>query len=79
MSSKTSQGGGGGGARDFLTPGRITALVLAVLGLIFVFQNTRQTKIRLLIPEVTMPLYLALLGMGVIGAICGAYLFRRRK
>ncbi|MFI5794244.1 DUF1049 domain-containing protein [Streptomyces sp. NPDC051677] len=56
-----------------LTPARIAVLVLAVLALIFIFENTRATKIRLLIPEVTMPLWAALLATGIVGALCGAY------
>ncbi|MGK5632465.1 hypothetical protein [Streptomyces sp. URMC 123] len=60
-------------------PGRIGLLVIAVLAVVFIVENTRRTKVRLLIPEVTMPLWMALLGMAVIGALCGAYLFRRRR
>ncbi|MCZ4119198.1 LapA family protein [Streptomyces sp. H39-S7] len=62
-----------------LTPTRIAVAALAVLGLVFIFENTRQVRIRLIIPEVTMPLWLALLGVAVIGGVCGAFLFRRRK
>ncbi|MEV8314469.1 LapA family protein [Streptomyces sp. NPDC059900] len=82
MSPNTSSGGSGGGpggARGFLTPGRIAVAVVAVLTLVFIFENTHHTKIRLLIPEVTMPLWVALLGTGLIGALCGAYFMRRRK
>jgi len=61
------------------TPARITMAVLAVLLLIFIFENTHDTKIRLIIPEVTMPLWLALLGTGVVGAILGAYAMSRRR
>ncbi|WP_338895051.1 LapA family protein [Streptomyces sp. TG1A-60] len=81
MSPKTSKRAGKHGRRrwgDLLTPGRVIVGVLAVLALVFVFQNTRSTEIRLLIPEVTMPLWMALLGTGLIGALCGAYLLRRR-
>ncbi|ARQ67874.1 DUF1049 domain-containing protein [Streptomyces marincola] len=67
-----------GRSAEFWTPGRITLAAVAVLTLIFIFENTRQTRIRLLIPEVTMPLWLALLAPGVIGALCGLYLARRR-
>jgi uncharacterized integral membrane protein len=63
---------------EFFTPGRIALLVVAALTLIFIFENTRRTEIRLLIPEVTMPLWLALFGTGVIGVLCGMYLRRRR-
>lgn len=62
--------------RDTMTPGRIAVLVLTVLTLIFIFENTRRVKIRLLIPEVTMPLWIALLITFVIGAIIGRYLRR---
>ncbi|GGV35847.1 hypothetical protein GCM10010277_21930 [Streptomyces longisporoflavus] len=83
MSPNTSSGGSKGdsrgGAGGFLTPGRIVVLVVAVLTLIFIFENTHHTKIRLLIPEVTMPLWVALLGTGLIGALCGAYFVRRRR
>jgi uncharacterized integral membrane protein len=62
-----------------VTPRGIAVLVLAALLLIFVFENTRHTRIRLLIPLVTMPLWLALLGSGVIGALCGALAMSRRR
>lgn len=81
MSASSSTGGskGGSGGGGVMTPGRIAVFVVAVLTLVFIFENTRHTKIRLLIPEVTMPLWVALLGTGLIGALCGAYFMRRRK
>jgi uncharacterized integral membrane protein len=84
MSTKTSEKGGkvggrGGGARGVMTPARTTVLVLAVLALVFIFENTRSTEIRLLVPLVTMPLWVALLATGVIGALFGAYFMRRRR
>lgn len=72
----TSDGTSG---RRAITPSRIAVAALAVLGLVFIFENTRQIRIRLIVPEVTMPLWLALLAVAVIGGVCGAYLFRRRK
>ncbi|MEV8019925.1 DUF1049 domain-containing protein [Streptomyces sp. NPDC086554] len=78
-SKKSGSDGGARGVRGVMTPARVAVLALAVLGLIFIFENTRHTKIRLLIPEVTMPLWVALLGTGLIGALCGAYFIRRRK
>ncbi|MCX5007347.1 DUF1049 domain-containing protein [Streptomyces sp. NBC_00638] len=83
MSPKTSESvgesGGKGPREGLLTPVRVTVALLAVLALIFVFENTRNTKIRLLVPEVTMPLWMALLATGLIGALCGAYAMRRRR
>ncbi|CAM5496009.1 lipopolysaccharide assembly protein LapA domain-containing protein [Streptomyces narbonensis] len=53
--------------------------VVAVLTLVFIFENTREVRIRILIPEVSMPLYLALLATAVLGAGCGYYASSRRQ
>ncbi|MFJ8110636.1 LapA family protein [Streptomyces sp. NPDC096132] len=68
-----------GGWREAMTPGRVAVLVLAVLALIFIFENTQETEIRVLIPVVTMPLWAALLATGLIGVLCGAYFMGRRR
>ncbi|MFI7500016.1 DUF1049 domain-containing protein [Streptomyces sp. NPDC049687] len=68
-----------GGWREAMTPGRVVMLVVAALTLVFIFENTQQTRIRLLIPEVTMPLWAALLATALIGALCGAYYFMGRR
>ncbi|MEU6530280.1 LapA family protein [Streptomyces sp. NPDC046928] len=84
MAPKTSRrapsaDGRRGGLAGALTPRRIAALVLLALGLVFIFENTEDTEIRLLVPVVTMPLWVALLGMGVIGALVGALSLARRR
>lgn len=85
MTAKTTSksgrkaGGTQSGWRVALTPKGITVLVLLVLALIFIFENTRETEIRVLIPLVTMPLWAALLAVGVIGALVGAYFMGRRR
>ncbi|WP_049574278.1 LapA family protein [Streptomyces sp. SBT349] len=65
-------------ASSFWTPTRIVIAVAAVVTVLFIIGNTRRTKVRLLVPEVTMPLWLALLFTLVIGALCGMYLDRRK-
>ncbi|KQW17154.1 MULTISPECIES: LapA family protein [Streptomyces] len=78
MSPKTSAGGTTKDSSGAVTPARAVVLLLAVLALTFIFENTRTTRIRLLVPEVTMPLWTALLATGLIGALCGAYFMKRR-
>ncbi|MFI1094361.1 lipopolysaccharide assembly protein LapA domain-containing protein [Streptomyces sp. NPDC020917] len=68
-----------GKVRDWLTPGRTVVLVLTVLALIFIFENTRKVKIRLLVPQVTMPLWGALLITFAIGLLAGLYVGRTRR
>ncbi|MEU2546179.1 lipopolysaccharide assembly protein LapA domain-containing protein [Streptomyces roseolus] len=77
MSPKDTAGTRRGDRLGALTPGRIGMAVVAVLLLVFIFENTRDVRIRLLVPEVTMPLYLALLATALLGAACGWYAARR--
>ncbi|MDV5149337.1 LapA family protein [Streptomyces sp. SBC-4] len=83
MSPKDTSGGSRtGGTSRFsgaFTPSRIAMTVVAVLTLVFIFENTRQVKVRILVPEVSMPLYLALLATAVLGAACGYYVAGRRQ
>lgn len=76
MSPKdVSSSGKSGGA---FTPARILVLVIAVLSIVFIAENTHRVEVRLIIPLVTAPLYVWLIAMFVAGMACGAYVFRRR-
>ncbi|WP_328324035.1 MULTISPECIES: LapA family protein [unclassified Streptomyces] len=65
--------------RQALTPTRILALLLTAVAIVLIAENTREVKIRLLVPVVTMPLYAALLIMFVIGLLAGALLVYNRR
>lgn len=75
MGPKETPDAGRGG----VTSGRIAIAVVVVLTLVLIFENTTRVEIRLLIPQVTMPLYLALLGTALLGAVCGWYGASRRR
>lgn len=70
---------GGRSFREAMTLGRIMALILGALALIFIFENTGKVRIRLIIPEVTMRLWVALLITFVIGLLCGFVLRRSSR
>ncbi len=53
-------------------------LVLTALAVVLIVENRDEIAIRLVVPIVTMPLYLALLIMFVLGGLCGALLIRSR-
>ncbi|WP_171166976.1 DUF1049 domain-containing protein [Streptomyces sp. I05A-00742] len=65
--------------REAATTGRVVLLILAVLAVVFVFENTRHVKIRIIGPEVSMPLWLALAAMLVIGWLVGRFVTVRRR
>ncbi|MER5963912.1 DUF1049 domain-containing protein [Streptomyces sp. NPDC002057] len=79
--TETPRAPGGGGSRfaESFTPGRIAMVAVAILTLVFIFENTRQVRIRILIPEVTMPVYVALLVTALLGGACGYSLAARRR
>lgn len=54
--------------------------LLLVVVVVFVLENTRSVKVRLLIPEVTTPLAVPIIIAAVLGALVAALLrYRRRK
>lgn len=67
------------GRASLVTPSRVTMLILAALAIVLIVENNRKIEIRLLVPIVTMPLYLALLIMFVLGGLCGALLLTGRR
>lgn len=57
---------------------QILLAVLTAVGLVFVFENRVLTSIRLLVPIITMPLWLALLICLVLGLVIGLGVSWRR-
>ncbi len=57
-------------------PRLILGIVLAVLGFVFVVENTRSTKIRFFVPQVTAPLWMGLLVAVLLGMLAGALIAR---
>lgn len=53
--------------------------VVAAIALVFIFENTAMTKVRLLVPVVTMPLWGALLIAWVLGLLAATVSIRRRR
>ncbi|MDW4910477.1 hypothetical protein RB628_35405 [Streptomyces sp. ADMS] len=60
----------------------IPFVLITALALVFIFQNRTDTRIRLLVPEVTMPLWGALLiawALGVIACVLAGHRRRDRR
>ncbi len=58
--------------------GQILGGILLVLVVIFIFENTKDVKVRLIIPEYTMPVALPIVIAAVLGALI-AWLLRYRR
>jgi lipopolysaccharide assembly protein A len=66
------------GVTGLFTPRRIVAIVLAVLGLVFILQNRGDTSLQLLGFQVTGPQWLASLALLATGIAIGVLLGTRR-
>ncbi|TDC67997.1 lipopolysaccharide assembly protein LapA domain-containing protein [Streptomyces hainanensis] len=63
----------------FWNTSRVIAALISVLVLVFIFQNTRTTKVHLLIPEVRLPLWVVLLGTAILGMLAGMFWSHHRR
>ena len=59
-----------------LNPRLVLGVVLGVLVLIFVVENTKETKIRFFVPQVTAPLWIGLMVAALLGAVAGGLIAR---
>ncbi len=57
-------------------PRLVLGIVLGVLVLVFIAENTAETKIRFFIPQVTAPLWMGLIVAALLGALAGALIAR---
>jgi uncharacterized integral membrane protein len=58
---------------------QLAGVGLLVVAVIFILQNRRSTTIRFLIPEVTAPLWVALLVSVLLGVLAGGLLARKSR
>lgn len=61
-----------------ITGKQIAAIILGILALIFILENDVSTRVRLIIPVVHLPLYIALFLAAVLGAAVTFLLMWRR-
>lgn len=77
MAERTPAGNGGPGGA--LTPRRIAALVLALVAVVFVFQNRADTTLTVFGASVTAPLWLFSGALLTVGILVGLLLGRRGR
>jgi uncharacterized integral membrane protein len=57
----------------------VAGVVLAVLLVVFIFENTARTRIRFIVPEAEAPLWVALFIAVLFGAVIGALFTLHRQ
>ena len=76
MSNETAQPPAG--ERSGPTPRQIVAVLLVVLAVVFVLQNTERVALTLLVVDVVLPLWVATVSLLIIGIAIGWLLASRR-
>jgi uncharacterized integral membrane protein len=66
------------GRKRAVSAGQILGGLLFVLTIVFIIENSRSVKIRLIFPEIKAPLYVAILIAAVLGALIASLLRYRR-
>jgi len=60
------------GGTGFFTTGRVLAIILTVISLVFVFSNTQMATLNLIGIKITMPGWLWFFGLLVVGFVIGS-------
>ena len=69
----------GGASEGFRPSGRqIVAAILIIIVLVFAIANLEDAKIDFVFGDITLPLFFVIVGSGLIGALIGASVSRRR-
>ncbi|MCO6018327.1 hypothetical protein CKN86_01935 [Carnobacterium divergens] len=64
--------------KKFFTIKRTLILIGIILILIFAFSNLEPVSVNFLVAEVKIPLFYEIVGIGVIGFICGYFLKNKK-
>ena len=66
-------------SRPVVTRRLVAATALVAILVVFIFENTGHTRIRFIVPIVSVPLWIALFAATVIGVAAGALIARHRR
>ena len=68
----------GGSGRD-ISPKLIIAAILVVIVIVLALVNSQDIKVDFVVTDITLPLFVVILGSALIGLIVGYFLGRREK
>jgi uncharacterized integral membrane protein len=70
---------GDGGSRRDISPKLIIAAILVVIVIVLAIVNSQDVKVDFVVADITLPLFVVILGSALIGLIVGYFLGRREK
>jgi uncharacterized integral membrane protein len=70
---------GDGGAGRSISPKMIVAAILVVIVVVLAIANSQDTKVDFVVADITLPLFVVIVGSALIGLVVGYFLGRREK
>ena len=70
---------GDGGSGRNISPKMILAAILVVIVVILAIVNSQDIKVDFVVGDVTLPLFVVIVGSALIGLIIGYFIGRREK
>ena len=69
----------GGGSGRSVSPKLIVAVVLVVIVVVLAIVNSKKVKVDFVLADVTLPLFVVIVGAAIVGLIVGYFLGRRER
>jgi len=68
-----------GGSGRSISPKLIVAIVLVAIVIVLAIVNSKKVKVDFVIGDITLPLFVVIVGSAIVGLIIGYFLGRREK
>ena len=70
---------GSGGSGRSVSPKMVLAAILVVIVIVLAIANSQDIKVDFVVADITLPLFVVIVGSAVIGLVVGYFLGRREK
>jgi uncharacterized integral membrane protein len=70
---------GDGGSGRNISPRMILVAILVVIVVILAIANSQDIKVDFVVADITLPLFVVIVGSAIVGLIVGYFLGRREK
>jgi uncharacterized integral membrane protein len=69
----------GGGSGRNISPKLVIAIILVVIVIVLAIVNSKKVKVDAVVADVTLPLFVVIVGSAIVGLVIGYVLGRREK
>jgi len=70
---------GSGGSGRSVSPKMIIAIILVVIVIVLAIANSKKVKVDFVVADVTLPLFVVIVGSAIVGLLVGYFIGRREK